>query len=250
MTAIVIDDEPAAINSFRKIASKACPSVTILGEAANIREGLLKIEKLKPDLIFLDIQMPGGSGFDLIRQLPKGDRPEIVFVTSEDRYAMQAIQVAALSYLIKPLVVRELRAAVVLAEKRIRQKNSEVRLEALLSNLGTQENALKKIGIPSDTGLEFIDAGDIIYCEGEEGYTRIHVLKEQYRLSSYSIGEYRKMLAAYDFFAVHRSYLVNRRYVKKYDRSGVISLTNGMTITVSRRRKAAVTEWLAGANKK
>lgn len=246
MTALLIDDEPAAITSLRKILGNYCPAVTILGNAGDIQEGLSKIEVLRPELIFLDIKMPNGSGFDLVRQLPRGTRPEIIFVTSDDTYAMQAIKVAALGYLVKPVDAQELSEAVKHAGERIRQKTSEVRLEALLSNLETQEHALKKVGIPSDRGLEFVDAGDIIYCEGEDGYTRIHVKDQPPRLSSYSIGEYRKMLEPFDFFPVHRSYLVNRRHVTKHDRSGSICLSNSVEITISRRRKEAVIKWLKG----
>lgn len=246
MTALLIDDEPAAITSLRKILGDCCSMVTILGSAGNIREALLKIEVLRPELIFLDIKMPNGSGFDLVRRLPAGTRPEIIFVTSDDTFAMQAIKVAALGYLVKPVDAKELAEAVRLAADRIRQKTSEIRLEALLSNLETQEHALKKVGIPSERGLEFVDAGDIIYCEGEDGYTRIHIKGQSARLSSYSIGEYRKMLVPFDFFPVHRSYLVNRRHVSKHDRSGSIFLTNGAQIKISRRRKEGVAKWLKG----
>jgi len=246
MTVLLIDDEPAAITSLRKILQDNCSSVSILGSAGDVQEALMKIERLRPELIFLDIKMPNGSGFDLVRKLPRGNRPEIIFVTSDDSFAMQAIKVAALGYLVKPVDAQELIGAVKHASQRIRQKTSEVRLEALLSNLETQEHSLKKVGIPSDRGLEFVDAGEIIYCEGEDGYTRIHVAGEPARLSSYSIGEYRKMLVPFDFFPVHRSYLVNRRHVSKHDRSGIIVLSNGTEITISRRRKDAVAKWLKG----
>lgn len=248
MKAILIDDEPAAITSLRKILVENCPKVSVIGEAFSVREALKKIEELSPDVLFLDIQMPGGSGFDLVRLLPKGNRPEIIFVTSQDQYSMQAIKVAALGYLLKPVIEGEMREAVELAGERIRQKNSELRLEALLSNLETNENARKKIGIPSGSGLEFVDAGDILFCEGQEGYTRIHLKNRKERLSSYSIGEYRKLLMPYDFFAVHRSYLVNRYHVVKHDRSGSVTLSNGEVIAISRRRKEAVSNWLIGGN--
>lgn len=246
MTALLIDDEPAAITSLRKILQSTCPEVTVLGSAGDVGEGLQKVERLFPELLFLDIKMPGGTGFDLVRRLAKGKRPEIIFVTSDDSFAMQAIKVAAMGYLVKPVDARELKTAVKNAGERVRQKNSEVRLEALLANLETKEHAHKKVGIPSEQGLEFVAAGDIIYCEGEDGYTRIHVAGQAPRLSSYSIGEYRKMLAPLDFFAVHRSYLVNRSHVQKHDRSGTLILSNGVEITVSRRRKEAVSNWLKG----
>lgn len=247
MNAVIIDDEPAAITSLSKIILDTCPEVNVLSCAYNLVEALEKIAFHQPDILFLDIQMPGGSGFDLLRQLPKGSRPEVIFVTSQDQFAMQAIKVAALGYLLKPVIAGELKNAVALADDRIRQKDSETRLEALLSNLETKENSHKKIGIPSERGVEFVDAGDIIYCEGEEGYTRIHLRKSAHRLSSYSIGEFRKMLAPYDFFPVHRSYLVNRRHVVSHDRSGGLMLSSGEKVTVSRRRKIAVVKWLSGA---
>lgn len=246
MNAVIIDDEPAAITSLRKIIVENCPEVNVISCAHNVAEALKKIALHKPDILFLDIQMPGRSGFDLVRQLPKGTRPEVIFVTSQDQFAMQAIKVAALGYLLKPVIANELKSAVALAERRIHQKDSETRLEALMSNLATKENAHKKIGIPSDRGVEFVDAGDILYCEGEEGYTRIHLKESAYRLSSYSIGEFRKMLALYDFYPVHRSYLVNRRHVVAHDRSGSLLLSSGENISVSRRRKVAVVKWLSG----
>lgn len=244
MNALLIDDEPSAITSLRKILHDTCPEVTVAGEAVCTQNALVKIKQLRPDVLFLDIQMPGASGFDLVRSLPKGQRPEIIFVTSQDKYAMQAIKVAALGYLLKPVIAGELREAVTLAGKRIRQKNSEVRLEALLSNLETKENDDKKIGIPSEAGLEFVEAREILFCEGEDGYTGIHLRDGSKRLSSYSIGEYRKMLMPYNFFPVHRSYLVNRRHVARHDRSGSVTLSNGTKVAISRRRKDAVFKWL------
>ena len=246
MKALLIDDEPLAIASLRKIMNKHCPEVSVIGAAHGVADALPKIAQLRPEVIFLDVQMPGGSGFELLRQLPEGDRPEVIFVTSQDQYALQAIRVAALGYLIKPVIAKELVEAVALAGDRLRQKNSELRLEALLANLATKENARKRVGIPSDSGLEFVDAGEIIFCEGEDGYTRIHLEEGRHRLSSYSIGEYRKMLTPYDFFAVHRSYLVNRRHVRKHDRSGSVILSNGAAVSISRRRREAVAEWLGG----
>lgn len=246
MTAIIIDDEPAAITSLSKLLTQVCPTVDIVAQAYDVAEALPKIAAKQPDVLFLDIQMPGGSGFDLVRRLPKGQRPEIIFVTSHDQYTMQAIKVAALGYLLKPVIGVELTAAVDLAASRIHQKNSEDRLEALLANLETRENGRKKIGIPSETGLEFVAAGDILYCEGQDGYTRIHLRDADQRFSSYSIGEYRKLLTPYDFFAVHRSYLVNRQHVVRYDRSGSLVLSNGASVMVSRRRKEDVAKWLRG----
>lgn len=244
MNTLLIDDEPAANSALRGLLSRNHPRLTILGQAVNIQEGLQKITRFSPDLIFLDIEMPGGSGFDLIRQLPKGNRPEIIFVTSQSNYALQAFSCAALGYVLKPVEKKPLAEAIAVAEERIRQKNSEQRLEALLQNLETKDNTAQQIGIPSERGVEFVAAGNIIYCEGEERYTRIHLKDDGNRLSSYAIGEYRKMLINHNFFPIHRSFLVNRRFVKRLNKAGDLELTTRQHLTVSRRRRAEVEAWL------
>lgn len=244
LVTLLIDDEPAAIIELRGLLRKRHPSLVVAGSADNVREGLQKIEALKPDLIFLDIEMPGGSGFDLVRQLKKGNRPEIIFVTSQSNYAIQAFSCAALGYVLKPVEQAPLAEAIAVAEERIRQKNNEQRLETLLENLQTSDNAKKQIGIPNDRGVEFVPAGNIIYCEGEERYTRIHLKEDGNRLSSYAIGQYRKMLADQDFYPIHRSILVNRLYVKGINRAGELELTTQQQLTISRRRRAEVEVWL------
>lgn len=244
MDTILIDDEPAAIIELRYLLHKHHPSLVVAGSADNIQEALQKIESAKPDLIFLDIEMPGGNGFDLIRQLKKGSRPEIIFVTSQSNYAIQAFSCAALGYVLKPVEPVPLAEAIAVAEERIRQKNNEQRLETLLENLQTSDNSKKQIGIPNDKGIEFVAAGNIIYCEGEERYTRIHLREDGTRLSSYAIGQYRKMLADHDFYPIHRSILVNRHYVRRINRAGEIELTTNQQLTISRRRRAEVEAWL------
>lgn len=244
MLTLLIDDEPAATIELRALLQKNHPSLVIAGEATNIQDALVKIGQLQPQVLFLDIEMPGGNGFELVRQLKKGNRPEIIFVTSQNNYAIQAFSCAALGYVLKPVEPKALAAAITLAEERIRQKNNEQRLEALLKNLETPNRANQRIGIPSDKGVEFVAAGNIIYCEGEERYTRIYLLENGNRLSSYAIGQYRKMLVNHDFYPIHRSILVNRSFVKGINRAGQLELTNRKSLTISRRRRAEVEAWL------
>lgn len=244
LNTLLIDDEPAANRELRGLLSRNHTNLTVVGQAINIQDGLQKIVRLQPDLIFLDIEMPGGSGFDLIRQLPKGNRPEIIFVTSQSNYALRAFSCAALGYVLKPVENKPLAEAIAVAEQRIRQKNSEQRLAALLKNLETSDNSEQQIGIPNERGVEFVAAGNIVFCEGEEGYTRIHLKNDGNRLSSYAIGEYRKMLINHNFFPIHRSFLVNRKFVKRLNKAGEIELTTHQQLTVSRRRRAEVEAWL------
>ncbi|NJC25469.1 LytR/AlgR family response regulator transcription factor [Neolewinella antarctica] len=243
--ALLIDDEPAASRALGVMLRTAHPEIHISGVATTVREGLSSTITHQPDLLFLDINLPDGRGFDLIRQLRPESRPEIIFVTSAEEYAMQAIKVAALGYLVKPIDPVELTQSIAVAKIRIRQRNGERRLRALLSNLDRADNATKQISIPSEKGVEFVEAGNILCCQGVDGYTSIELSDGSKRLSSYSIGEYRKMLAPYGFFAVHRSYLVNRVHVTGWADTSTLRLKNSRLIDVSRRKKAAVKAWLA-----
>lgn len=249
MRSILIDDEPSALAELRYLLARYHPNVSIIGQAQSGQEGLRLTRELAPDLLFLDIEMPDLNGFDMIRELGPKDRPEIIFVTSKANYALQAFRVAALSYLVKPVDGFELEKAIKNASKRIKEKSSDKRLNALLENLDTTSINKKKVGLPFETGMEFVDAGDILYCQGEEGYTRIFLIDGSSRLSSYSVGEYKKMLQDFNFGPVHRSYLVNYIHVRQYDKNGRLHLSNGTVIQVSRRRKPAVDQWLSQQKK-
>lgn len=244
MNTLLIDDEPAANTEMKSLLMIHHPQIKVVGEATNIREGLLKIGKFQPELIFLDIEMPGGTGFDLIRQLEDDSRPEIVFVSSHNEFAFQAFNCAVLDYVLKPVESKALRAAVKRAEERLHQKNSARRLEALLSNIDNDSNAEKQIGIPNDSGVEFVQAGNIVCCQGIDGYTRIHLADSTRRTSSYPIGHYKKMLPTPDFFMTHRSYVVNKRHVVKSSPDELL-LIGDLKAEISRRRKKKVDEWLA-----
>lgn len=249
MTALLIDDEPAANVALANLLKRHHPEVTILGTAASLGIGLRKVNDLRPDLLFLDINLPDGKGFDLVRNLAPDARPEVIFVTSEDAYLKQAIRIAAVGYVVKPIAVDELQTAMANAEVRIRQRNSEARLQAMLDNLEGDDLSRKQVGIPSDRGVEFVFAGDIIYCEGVDGYTSIKLRDGSSRLSSYSIGEFRKILEPLGFFAVHRSYLANRLHVTGWASGLQLTMMNQATIPVSRRRKPKVVSWLDDANR-
>ena len=244
MNTMLIDDEPAANSGLRQMLNNKHPEIRIIGEATNAREGLVKIRQLRPDLLFLDIEMPGGTGFDLIRQLGEDERPEIVFVTSRDEYAFQAFNCAVLDYVLKPVEPQALATAVARAGERLHQKTSAHRLETLLSNMDNTVNLDRKIGIPNDSGVEFVKAGEIVCCEGFKGYTLIHLTNGTNRTSSYPIGRYKKILPAPEFFMTHRSFLVNREQVTRINQA-TLDLKNGMSAEISRRRKKLVEKWLS-----
>ena len=220
--------------------------IDIVGEAANVPEGLQKISQLRPDLIFLDIEMPPSNGFELVRQLPQDLRPEVIFVTSQGEHALRAFECAALGYVLKPVERSSLATTVARAVSLIEQKNSAQRLNTLLKNLDTNAEEDLTISIPQDSRVEFVRAGDITHCSGEDGYTRIHLNGRKSLLSSYRIGHYGKMLTTKDFNLVHKSFIVNRKYVRRRSAVYELELVTGEIVPIGRRRKKDINPWLKG----
>ncbi len=246
MKAVLIDDETAASSSLKELLDEFCPSVSVVGTAGDVTSGLQLIDQLRPELIFLDIQMPGRSGFDLLRELPASTRPEVIFVTSQDEHALRAINCAALGYVLKPIELSDLLRAVKRVEKQLKSNSSVVRVTNLLNNLDQPQRKPKRIGIPSETGVDFVEVEQIVRCEGIDRCTSIQVSQGKPMVSSYSIGEYRRMLENYGFLVVHRSHLVNPDHIVRYDRAGFLTFTDGSTAPVSRSKRLAVLDSLNG----
>lgn len=244
MTSVIIDDELHAVETLTALLNEHCPEVKILGTAADVESGLQLIDLHQPDLIFLDVIMPRATGFDLVRELPASESPEVIFVTSFDSYALEAIKVCALAYIVKPIGVGELVKSVELARRRIGQRVSYQRSRELLRNLNNPRAASNRIGIPSERGLEFVETGHIIRCEGLDGCTRIHTENEKSLISSYNLGEFRKLLETYNFYAPHKSHLINLDKIVRYDKDGTVVMTDKAVIPVSRRRRQDFLEQL------
>lgn len=244
MRTLLIDDEPAATILLQRMIETRHPELTVVGKAADVVGGLQLIRREQPELMFLDVEMPGGDGFELIRQLTDAERPEVIFVTSHADYAYDAFNCAALGFVLKPVEPPLLASAIARARQRISEKNSASRLSALLANIENTDNNRKQIGIPSERGVEFVRAADVIYCRGNDGYTDIVLTDGRLRTSAYPVGYYVKILPQPEFCAVHRSYIVNRNHVMRAGGQRVLLLSNGDTVEYSRRRTAQVNQWL------
>lgn len=238
MNCIIIDDEPKNIRVLRKMLEDFCPEVTSIAEAGNPQEGAQIIRKIKPDLVFLDIEMPYGNAFDLLDQLMPVDF-EIVFVTAFNNYTLRAIKYSALDYLLKPVNIEELKVAVQRATDRMRLKNINLQLSNLLQNFHKKSDAVQKIAIPSEEGLAFITVEDIIRCQAMGSNTLIYVKGQEKITSPKNIKEYEDMLPDTIFFRIHNSHLINLNAVKKYHkgRGGYVEMEDGSMIEVAIRRK-------------
>ncbi len=233
---ILIDDERKALAILKNKIERLCPNIEIIAETQSPVEGVALIKKLEPQLIFLDIAMPDLNGFDVLQQFSEPNF-EIIFATAFNDYAIDAIKHCAIGYLVKPIDNADLVAAVKNASKNIEEKTALAKNKLLIENLGVQTFQNKKIVIPSQDGLEFVKMVDIIFCEGVEGYTKIHFINRKPMLSSHSIGHFSKLLDNSDFYLVHKSYFVNLSYIEKYLNEGYLILSENHKVPVSRNRR-------------
>lgn len=237
--AVLIDDESKNISILEKMLEQFCPEVEVVGTASDSRLGAAIIKQEKPDLVFLDIEMPYGNAFDLLDSLKPLDF-EVIFVTAFDNYMLKAFKYSALDYLLKPVDIAELKAAVDNVVHRKKSRHIDMQqLELLLSSLKNPRAPIERLALPSAEGLELHNINDIVRCEAQRGYTYIYLQSGQKILSSRNIKEFEELLPESIFFRIHNSHLVNLNFVKKYQkgRGGYIEMTDGMQLEVAIRRK-------------
>ncbi|MEO6131652.1 MAG: response regulator transcription factor, partial [Saprospiraceae bacterium] len=201
---ILVDDEPRGLTSLEKLLQLNCPEVEVLSCCSDADEAMEKITQLKPDLVFLDVAMPGRNGFDLLREIPEINF-EIIFVTAYNHYMTQAFRYSAVDYLLKPVEDDLLVESVKRAGKRIDQKTGTQHVETFLHNIRQQHTPEKlKLCIPSMKGFQVVELSDIIYCEASSNYTDIHFSNGPLICSSKPIHEYEKLLEDSHFVRVHK----------------------------------------------
>lgn len=232
--AILVDDESKSRIALGSFLSKYCPTIEIIGEAEGVRSGLELIESSNPEVIFLDIEMNDGTGFDLVEQLDN-TKCEIIFVTAFNQYAIKAFRYSAIDYLLKPVNPEELVQAVSKLSDESRINQIEQKLEALMAN----KTSIQKIAIPSMEGIRLEEVDNIRYCESDNYYTIIHLINGERIVVSKTLKEYDKMLSSDGFLRIHQKYLVKVSEIKTYSKSdgGFITLNDGTHLTVSRRKK-------------
>jgi two-component system, LytTR family, response regulator len=235
---IIIEDEPKNIRILKDQLVKNCPQLTLIGEAENIEAAEILINQVKPNLVFLDIEMPYGNAFDLLDKLDAIDF-EVVFITAFSEYALKAFKYSAIDYLLKPVDIDDLIKAVDKAIVRIGDKNSDKRIRILLENINNSKQQLQKIAVPTIEGMEFIYVDSIIRCEAQGSYTIIHTLNKQSIKASKNIKEYEDMLPAQTFCRIHNSHLINLNKINKYHkgRGGYVVMEDETAIYVASRRK-------------
>ena len=239
MRAILVDDEPDGILTLKKMLELNCPEVTIEATCSNATIARQKIEELHPDVVFLDIRMPGKSGLDLLAELPVSDF-EVIVVTAHNEYLLQALQFSAIDYLMKPVDEDRLVEAVQRVTTRLTQKKKEGPAQALLHNINKLGSPLEmRLCLPTQKGFTIVKLEEIVYCEAKRSYTVIRLTNQKSILVSKPLFDYERLLSDTIFFRIHKSFLINFQHVKEYTRGegGTLIMSNGMEIEVSRRKK-------------
>ena len=234
---IVVEDETKSRFSLVQKLSDFCPAVQVIAEAEDGLKALELIEELRPQLVFLDIEMPKMNGFEMLSNIRNKDF-HVIFTTAYDQYAIKAIKYSALDYLLKPIDIEELKSAVQRVST-IDMLPMRQQLDLLELNISQSKNKFNKLALPTLDGLLFFDISDIIYLEAESNYTYIFFTNKSKVTASKTLKDFEELLPKNTFFRPHHSYIINLNFIKKYIKGdgGSIELQNGKYIDVSRRRK-------------
>lgn len=245
--AIIIDDEERARDTLTVLLKEFCPQVEVLAKCSNVPEGVLAINQNRPQLVFLDIEMPEYSGFELLSFFREVDF-EIVFVTAYNDYALKAFEVSAVDYVLKPVDIDKLKQAVEKAEKKLSNNDMQNRLEVLKESFQTEQ--FNKIALPMAEGLLFVETSEIIYLEADGAYTEVWLRNGSKITVSKKIKFFEDVLDKRpNFFRSHRSYIVNINFIRKYNKAdNALTLDNGKTVVISRDRKQEFEQQLKNNN--
>lgn len=243
--AIIVEDEKMSRETLRRMLEKYCPQVDIVAEADGYRTGIEMIKKHGPDVVFLDIQMPDGSGFRLLEEFGEADF-EVIFTTAFDQFAIKAIKFSALDYLLKPIIPQELINAIEKLENKRVQSRKSKNIEVFLENIKNKEESTRKIVLSTSDKIHVIPVDDIIRCESDNYYTQFHFTDGKRLMVSKTLKENEEMLAQYNFIRPHKSHLINVKYIKSFLRQegGYIIMTDGTRIPVSRRKREKIMDIL------
>ncbi|MEO6540442.1 MAG: response regulator [Ferruginibacter sp.] len=236
---IIVDDEFVSRNVLKKLLDINCPDIEVIHECTHADEAKSEIARLQPQLVFLDISMPGKSGLDMLKEIADINF-SIIFVTAFHEYTIQAIRFSAIDYLLKPVDKHELTEAVERVKIKIANSENHSPVQAFLHNIqSAQPQQEMQLCVPGVKGFQIIKIKDIIYCEAENTYTSIFLENNQKLLASRPLIDYESILQDASFVRIHKSYLINMKHLKEYlkGEGGSAVMSNGKELEVSRRKK-------------
>ena len=239
--ACLIDDEERSLSTLRQLIEKYCTEITIVSANQDIESAYQSILEHNPDVIFLDIAMPRGSGFDLLKRFVS-IHFEVVFVTAYDEYAIQAIKASALDYLLKPISIEELVDTVKRIKKRLQEKSTALHIDLLLENLNNKSTLAGRVAIPSHKGFELVSFDQVVKIVADGSYTQVFLVNGIKILTTLHLNDFEEMLPKTLFFRSHHSFIINLSQIRKYIKGdgGQVMMSDQSYVDIAKRKKKGV----------
>ena len=244
ITAVLIDDDKHLRKGLKALLERYTNEIQIIGEAESVKTGVKILEKLQPQVIFLDIHLADGTGFDILEQL-KGKTPaHIVFITAHEQYAVKAFKFSALDFILKPVDPEELQNTILKIKEVVGKNNSFDHIDLLLENIRKKVDNFKRIALSTNDGIHLFDVSDIIRCEAKVNYTEFFIKNHKPVLISRTLKEYEEMLTEHGFERIHQSHLINLSYLKSYIKSdgGYVIMADNSKIPIAQSKKEKLQE--------
>ena len=247
ITAVLIDDDSNLRNGMRELLAFYAPDITIVGEAEDVATGVEVMDKLKPQVVFLDIQLNDGTGFDVLEKIAAKNgktTSHIVFITAHEEYAIKAFRFSALDFLLKPVDIDELEIVIAKIRETVDKKDNYAHIDLLLENIRKKVDTYKRIALTTAEGIHLFEVSDIIRCESEDNYTTFYIKNNKPVVISKTLKEYEEMLAEYGFERIHQKHLINLAYLKSYVKrdGGFVVMTDNTELPISPRKKERLKE--------
>ena len=252
ITAVIIDDDKNLRKGLKSILQKHVPEITVMAEADSVESGFNAINSFSPQVVFLDIHLTEGTGFDILEKLMKSNgkiNSHIIFITAHDQYAVKAFKFSALDYLLKPIDPEDLKMAINKIKFLLSEKNNSYNhLDLLLENIRKKVDNFKRIALSTAEGIHLFEIQDIIRCESNDNYTNFFIKGHKPLLISKTLKDYEVLLSQHGFERIHQSHLINITYLKSYIKSdgGYVVMSDGTQLPISQRKKERLQEIIKG----
>jgi two-component system LytT family response regulator len=247
--AILIDDDQNLREGMKGLLERFAPNIKIIGEADSVATGIEVMDTLKPQVVFLDIQLNDGTGFDILEQLAAKNgaiKSNIVFITAHEQYAIKAFRFSALDFLLKPVDPDELQKVIMKIESVLEKTNDYAHIDLLLENIRKKVDNFKRIALSTSDGIHLFDISDIIRCESEDNYTKFYIKNSKPVMISKTLKEYEELLTEHGFERIHQSHLINLNYLKSYIKKdgGYVIMADESHLPISQRKRERLQEIL------
>ena len=248
ITAILIDDDINLRNGMKALLERTAPEIQIIGEADSVETGVVLMKKTQPQVVFLDIHLGDGSGFDILEEVSKSVKinSQIVFITAHEQYAIKAFRFSALDFLLKPVDPEELEKVIEKVNSIVHKNDSVAHIDLLLENIRKKVDNFKRIALSNADGVHLFEISDIIRCESLDNYTKFYIKNNKPILISKTLKEYEELLAEHGFERIHQSHLINLNYLKSYIKKdgGYVIMADETHLPISHRKKERLQEIL------